>query len=116
MQDENKVEYVTNKIKVSNSAKFVYLDGLTGKIYKILPIIEKEGYDIAGVYIWGLLNDISSANDIIFDGEIIELIPKLNSIKFNNLGFKESRKIIFECINLVSKFKEKHCIKIEKAG
>ena len=98
--------YIVQKIDISNENKIIWLNGLINKIFKILPIVETNGMDLSRVYINALIYEIASANDIFFNGELTELIPKLNILMKEDLLHSEIRKLIFECTSLVEKIKK----------
>lgn len=92
-------------LKIKNSAKLIYLNNLTGKIFKILPLSEENNNTLPKIYIDGLMLDLDSANDL-FEGILIELIIKVNSLRTPLLSHDIIRKIVFECTGLVDKIKE----------
>ena len=98
--------YIVQKIDISNENKIIWLNGLINKIFKILPMVETNGMDLSRVYINALIYEIASANDIFFNGELTELIPKLNILMKEDLLHSEIRKLIFECTSLVEKIKK----------
>lgn len=103
-------EYKVSEIKyvpleISKESKIYYVDKLTNKVFKILPIIEENGKEKADIYMWGLLTDLNST-DFLFHGILIELITGLYSVYTGNMTYSENRRIIFNCINIVKKIKE----------
>ena len=101
--------YVIQKIKTSNENKIIWLNGGINKIFKILPMIETSGIDLSRPYINALIYEIASANDIFFDGELTELIPKLNILMKEILHHAEIRKLVFECTGFIERVKVKFC-------
>jgi hypothetical protein len=85
-------------LNCSKKSKLIYIDELINKIFKILGLFEDNDNIIPIIYLNGLIMNINSANEL-FDGELINLIIKLNILITNKLNHKELRKIIFECIN-----------------
>lgn len=93
-----------NKLILSNESKRHYLTKLIGKFIKILYLIEEE--KDTGIspkcYIYGLLIELSSANQL-FDNELIEIIVKLNII-YQGIGvidFDLIKKQVFEIKNKI---------------
>lgn len=97
------------KINISIEDKKRYLDLLIGKVFKIIPICEENGKTHLTLYLWGLCNDVLSANSL-FDGELIELIVKLNSIYEGKLTFAEMKKVVFDTIDTIKKINRAHII------
>ena len=97
---------VNYKLIISTDDKKRYLDILIGKIFKIIPIREEGSLDHLTIYLWALLSDLNSAN-YLFDGILIEVIVKLNSIYLKELPFKEMKKIVFDTIDVVQKTMKK---------
>jgi hypothetical protein len=89
---------------IDDKTKIIYLDKLVGNIFKILPLYEEVDSNVYKIYIGGLLIDINSANSL-FDGILIDLIIKINTLFENNFEHKQMRKIVLECTNLVKKIR-----------
>ncbi|WP_297419551.1 hypothetical protein [Clostridium sp.] len=87
------------KLNCTNNEKIIYLNGLIGRVYKILPLYEDMNEALI-IYIDSLLLNISSAN-YLFDDSLIELIIKINELKINKIEHKILRKSVFECINMI---------------
>jgi len=104
--------YVIQKIETSNENKVSWLNSGINKIFKILPMVELSGIDLSRPYINALIYEIASANDIFFDGELTELIPKLNVLMKEILPHAEIRKLIFECTGYIEKLKSKYNVDI----
>jgi len=92
-------------IVLSVIAKIAYLDGLVGRIYKILPLYEELGEVPINIYIGALLIDVNSANEL-FDGKLVDVLVKLNSIYEKECTHKHIKKTTFECTNMVQKMKD----------
>lgn len=93
-----------NKLILSSKAKKTYLSSLIGKMLKILHLIEEEkekGYS-PEPFIIGQLFEMNSAN-ILFDGELVSIIIKLNGIRENytKMPFTEIKKQIFEIKKII---------------
>ena len=86
---------------ISRKEKYLYLNRLIGKIYKTLPLFEVENM-LPSNYLNDLIFEIHSANDI-FNGILIEIIVKLNSLNKPNISHGKLRKIILECTNMIVK-------------
>jgi len=87
-----------------NKEKDIFLTHLIDRVFKILPLSEQDN-NIAKTYVQRLMIDIKSANSL-FDGILIDLIIKINSITENDLSHIQIRRIVFECINVINKIKE----------
>ena len=92
-------------IVLSTISKIAYLDGLIGRIYKILPLFEELGELPIQVYIGALMIDVNSANEL-FDGKLVDVLVKLNSIHEKETTHKQIKKTTFECTNMVQKMKD----------
>lgn len=92
-------------IKITKDSKLIYLSNLINKIFKILPLYEKNDSLIPQIYLNGLLININSANQM-FDNILIDIMIKLNELNISNLTHKEIRKIILECVNDVVALRE----------
>ena len=94
-----------NKLILSKEAKRDYLQKLSKRCIKILYLIEDEGKGInkgvADDYIVGQLFEVNSAN-ILFDGELIDVIVKLNGIRdYANQPYNLIRKQVFETKGII---------------
>lgn len=89
---------------INDSTKKLYLKRFIGKIYKILPMFEESGF-ISDIYIYGVLLDINSANEL-FDGILIEVIVKINSLYKAHLTHRQIKKIVLECTNMLKAIEE----------
>lgn len=86
---------------IDNPTKVLYIDKYIGKIYKILPMYE-ETNEISPIYVYGLLVDMNSANEL-FDGILIEVIVKIHSLyKLESTTHRQLKKLVLECTNLLS--------------
>jgi len=90
---------------ISNEAKIKYLDNLMGRMFKILPLYEEKNNEIPMIYINAQMIDVASANNL-FNGILIDLIIKLNTL----CGIQEDhsfvRKTVFECTNIITRIKK----------
>lgn len=107
MENKFSYKYEMPIIKITDKDKIFWLDVSISKIFRILPLFEEKGLDISRVYICALIYEIASANDILFNGELIELIPKLNILMKEDLKHSEIRKLIFECTGFIKHIKNK---------
>ena len=95
---------VETMINITNNEKIIYIDNLVNRVYKILPLYEKDN-KIPKLYIQRLLSDIKSA-DNLFEGILIHIIVQINVLLLEDMSFAEIKSLIFNCINLVKKIKE----------
>lgn len=105
--DKNKEkleEYDKNKflITLTNTEKLVCLQEIIKKLKKILYVYDKSlepnsNYNYK-VYCGGVLIYISSSN-LLFDGELVNIVVNINAILTNNFSKTQIKKIVFESIN-----------------
>ena len=94
-----------NKLILSKEAKRDYLQKLSKRCIKILYLIEDEGKGInkgmADDYIVGQLFEVNSAN-ILFDGELIDVIVKLNRTRnHSNQPYNLIKKQVFQTKGII---------------
>lgn len=88
---------------ITNSKdKYIYINHLVDRIYKILPLSEENKNKIPKIYVKRLIDDVISANEL-FNGTLINLIIKLNILLIKESTHFEIKSIVFECINLCKK-------------
>lgn len=92
---------MNNNLEFTNKEKIIYLSRLIGKVFKVIPLYETNNL-LPLDYVDDLIRDIYSANDL-FNGILIEILVKINSIKIKNVNHKTVRKIILECTNIINK-------------
>lgn len=91
---------------INNNSKIIYLENLISRIYKILPLTEEnQNKEIPRIYIDRLVNEMIAANNV-FNEILIDLIIKVYSIN-NKLTHQEIKSIVFNCISICNKLKEK---------
>lgn len=92
------------KLELSPAAKKEYLKKLSGRIVKILYLIEGETEETAGSaesYILGQIFELNASN-VLFDNALIDVIIKLNSIlQYKTLEFAQVRKQVLEAKSIV---------------
>jgi hypothetical protein len=86
-------------------SQIIYLENLTPRIFKLLPLAEDEGRETTKIYLWALINDLISAN-AMFNNILIELVTKINCLRNDELAYKDFRKTVFDSISLSKKIKE----------
>lgn len=87
---------------MNNMSKNKYITHLINRLFKLLPLYEISD-TLPIIYMDRLYNDVVSANDI-FNGDLIQIVTILYSIKNNNsLNHKLLRSSVFECINVCKK-------------
>jgi hypothetical protein len=70
-------------------------------VFKVIPLFEVDN-KLPLEYVDDLIRDIHSANDL-FDGILIEILVKINSLKDKKINHRIVRKIILECTNIINK-------------
>lgn len=91
---------------ISDSTKVLYLDKFINKVFKILPMSEEDGC-IPKIYMHSLLIEINSANEL-FDGELIDILVKINAIySQNDIEHKQIKKLVFDCTNTLTKMRDR---------
>ncbi len=89
-----------NTLLLTEKGKIKYLELLPNKIWKVLPLSEKdEGYK---KYLKRLLDDISNINDL-FDCIFTDILIKLNVIYNEELNHSEIKSRVLECTNEVER-------------
>jgi len=86
-----------------------YLNFLINRVYKCLPMKEKEEPSLS-LHIESLLREVIGNQNLIIqlknNANFISLIGKLNYLAINkDIKMKEYRKDIFDCISLIEKIK-----------
>lgn len=101
------------KVVLSVNEKIVCLEEIISKLKKILYVYDKSQepnstYNYR-VYCGGIVMYVSSSN-ILFDGELVNIIININAILNNQLDKGQVKKLVFESINyaeyLLKKYKE----------
>ena len=93
------------KLTLSPGAKKEFLKKLSGRIIKILYLIEDEQKGAtpgtAESYIRGQIFELNSAN-ILFDNTLTDVLIKLNSVlKYKEVEFAQVRKQLLEAKGIV---------------
>jgi len=101
---------MNNKLIFTTKEKIIYLSRLIGKVFKVIPLFEIEN-KLPLEYINDLIRNIHSANDL-FDGILIEILIKVNSLKGKKINHHIVKKVILECTNIINKMIDS----IEKEG
>ena len=101
---DNNYKYDKNKflVTLTNTEKAVCLQEIIKKLKKILYVYDKSlepnsNYNYK-VYCGGVLIYISSSN-LLFDGELVNIVVNINAILTNNFSKTQIKKIVFESIN-----------------
>lgn len=91
-------------VTLSIEEKIKCLEEILNKIKKILYVYDKSQEENSGynykVYCGGILIYISSSN-ILFNGELVNLIINLNAIINNDFSKAQIKRIVFESKNQV---------------
>lgn len=116
MQNElNENDYSTPVVVLSLEEKIRCLEEIESKLKKILYVYDESqkpnsSYNYK-VYIGGVLIYISSSN-MLFGGELVNIIVNLNAIMTNNFSKAQIKRIVFESRNLaqylLSNYREKY--------
>jgi hypothetical protein len=85
-----------------------YLERLTGKVYKILPMKE-EKCNTLDEYIENLLRELISNKDVIeeqkYEGDMMTLINTMNAL-IGQECFDEFRSDVLKSLNIIKKMKK----------
>lgn len=109
---KNDMDY---RIVLSLEEKIKCLEEIQQRLKKILYVYEKSlevdsQYNYK-VYCGGLLIYVSSSN-ILFDGELVNILININAILTNNFSKSQIKRIVFETKNftefLLSKYKKQY--------
>jgi hypothetical protein len=86
-----------------------YLNFLINKVYKILPISEREPETLKD-YLESLLIELSGSKELIdkikYDANFISVMSTLQYFTSNEYNHKTLRREIFKCIKIIEKLKE----------
>lgn len=90
-----------------------YMERLTGRFFKILPL--KDGQSITvNSYIESLLNELVGMRDLIIflenDAQFEILLNTLNGLLINDINYRTE---ILKCIPIIKSLKVKYCVKGE---
>lgn len=102
----NKNNQIGNlNLKLSIQEKLVCLKEINDRFKKILHVYEKSlepdsKYNYK-IYCSGLIIYVSSSN-ILFNGELVNLVVNLNAILTNKFDKAEIKRIVFESINFIN--------------
>lgn len=88
-----------------------YLDRLTGRFFKILPLKE-EGCGTLDAYIRKLQAELIGTNSLIpmlcNDGRILSLVSILQYLIDNDCSVNETRVEVFEALNICKQLQDKY--------
>lgn len=98
---ENDIEF---KVILSDKEKIFCLKEIIKKLKKILYVYDKSlepnsTYDYK-IYCGGVMIYVSSSN-LLFDGELVNIVINLNAIMTNEFTKTQIKRIVFECVNYV---------------
>ena len=90
------------KVILSNQEKVVCLKEIIKKLKKILYVWEKSQEPASTynyrIYCGGVLIYVSSSN-MLFDGELVNIVVNLNAIMTNTFTKPQLKRIVFESVN-----------------
>lgn len=90
------------KVILSNQEKVVCLKEIIKKLKKILYVWEKSQEPTSTynyrIYCGGVLIYVSSSN-MLFDGELVNIVVNLNAIMTNKFTKPQLKRIVFESVN-----------------
>lgn len=90
------------KVILSNQEKVVCLKEIIKKLKKILYVWEKSQEPASTynyrIYCGGVLIYVSSSN-MLFDGELVNIVVNLNAIMTNKFTKPQLKRIVFESVN-----------------
>lgn len=105
------------KVVLSNIEKVKCLQEINKRLKKVLYVYEKskdpESPYNYKIYIGGLMIFVSSSN-LLFNGELVNILINLNAIFSNDFNKKEIKKLTFESINYVNYLYDTYAIKTEE--
>jgi hypothetical protein len=88
-----------------------YFEYLIGKVFKILPIFEKEPETLRS-YLESLLIELNGNKELIVklknDGSFISLLSTLEYFLHNECSHRVYKREIFKCIKIIEKLQEKY--------
>ena len=95
----------TFKVTLSSEEKIVCLEEIISRLKKILYVYDKSqepnsNYNYK-VFCGGVAMYVSSSN-VLFDGELVNVVINLNSILTNKLDKGQIKKLVFESINFTN--------------
>ena len=110
------------RIVLSYDEKIRCLEEILNKLKKILYVYDKTKEEESGynykIFCGGILIYVSSSN-LLFNGELVNIIVNLNAIVTNNFEKKQVKRIVFESINqaehLLNTYKNKKIKKTEES-
>lgn len=95
----------TFKVTLSSEEKIVCLEEIISRLKKILYVYDKSqepnsNYNYK-VFCGGVAMYVSSSN-VLFDGELVNVVINLNSILTNKPDKGQIKKLVFESINFTN--------------
>ena len=95
----------TFKVTLSSEEKIVCLEEIISRLKKILYVYDKSQESNSNynykVFCGGVAMYVSSSN-VLFDGELVNVVINLNSILTNKLDKGQIKKLVFESINFTN--------------
>jgi len=96
------------KITLTKQEKIKCIEQLIGRVFKILPMTEEINDSISKtnlqLHIEKLIIDMHSANSL-FDGILIDIVVKINSIYENDFKHSQIRSIVLDSASKLNKVK-----------
>lgn len=104
-------KFSANLISKETYCKF--LSELVNKIFKILPLYEEaekvNNFDNYYIYIDKLIIMLKGCEDLLLDTNFFELISILEGMRqISDLTQRKTKSLVFHCIDIVNKIKEKN--------
>lgn len=101
----------TFKVTLSSNEKIVCLEEIISRLKKILYVYDKSqepesNYNYK-VFCGGVAMYVSSSN-VLFDGELVNIVININSILTNQLDKGQIKKLVFESINFANYLLKKY--------
>jgi hypothetical protein len=80
--------------------KLCTLGAMIDSIYKVLCTFEESDNVMPLYYLDTVISEIRSANELFFDGDLIQIVIQLNTLKQSeNHNHKRVKKVILDCAN-----------------
>lgn len=101
----------TFKVSLSSNEKIVCLEEIISRLKKVLYVYDKSqepnsNYNYK-VFCGGVLMYVSSSN-VLFGGELVNIVININSILTNKLEKGQIKKLVFESINFTNYLLKKY--------
>lgn len=91
----------------TDKTKVLAIGKLIASIYKLLCTYEELNNVVPIEYVDTVISEINSANELLFNGELIYIAIQLNTLKQpENQTHKKVKKITFDCANSLCRIRD----------